>query len=156
VTDAPCARAPLAPHAALGYIGTVVDDRIGPFGAVLVFDGECGFCTTAASWAARRFRHGERVQAWQLAGEEFLERHGLTVDDVRSAAWWVSAAGTERGHRAIGRALEAGGGLRRLIGWCALHPPTSALAAGIYRLVVRWRYRLPGGTPACRVGDRTS
>jgi len=121
--------------------------------SLLVFDGDCGFCTSAARWAERGFHHGERAEAWQLVGSEALTSYGLTVDEVRSGAWWVNADGTlERGHRAVGRALQAGRGWRRAAGWTVLTPPTTWFAAGIYRLVVRWRYRLPGGTPACRTG----
>jgi len=124
--------------------------------AVLVFDGDCGFCTSAARWAERRFRHGERAEAWQLLGEEALASFGLSLHDVEQAAWWVDGSGTpERGYRAAGRALQACGGWRRVLGWSALTPPTSWIAAGAYRLVVRFRYRLPGGTPACRLeGNR--
>jgi hypothetical protein len=45
----------------------------------------------------------------------------------------------------------AGRGCRRFLGWFCLAPPTTWLAAGLYRLAVRWRYRLPGGTPACKI-----
>jgi uncharacterized protein YbjT (DUF2867 family)/predicted DCC family thiol-disulfide oxidoreductase YuxK len=120
--------------------------------AVLVFDGDCGFCTTAAYWAQKRFHNGERAEAWQMLGDHVLESFGLSVNDVQQAAWWVDADGTrERGHRAAGRALQADGGWRRVLGWFVLSPPTSWLAASVYRVVVRWRYRLPGGTPACRL-----
>ncbi|HXL88983.1 MAG TPA: DCC1-like thiol-disulfide oxidoreductase family protein [Streptosporangiaceae bacterium] len=120
--------------------------------ATLIFDGDCGFCTTSARWAQRRFRHGEQAQAWQLLGGEVLAGAGLSENDVREAAWWVDGDGVrERGHRAVGRALVAGGGWWRVAGLLVLTPPVSWLAAGVYRLVVHWRYRLPGGTPACRV-----
>lgn len=123
--------------------------------SVLIFDGDCGFCTTAARWTALKFRHGERTEAWQSLGEDGLARYGLSLDDVQEAEWWVDARGLrESGHRGIGRALVAGGGLRRIVGWLALTPPTSWLAAGIYPLVARWRYLLPGGTPACKVGAK--
>lgn len=126
----------------------VPDER----GAVLVFDGDCAFCTTAADWAQRRFTHNERAHAWQLIGDDCLDVLGLSHDDVASAAWWIGRDGNRsRGHRAAGRALQAIGGTWRLLGWLALMPPTSLIAAGIYRVVVRWRYRLPGGTPACRI-----
>jgi uncharacterized protein YbjT (DUF2867 family)/predicted DCC family thiol-disulfide oxidoreductase YuxK len=119
---------------------------------VLLFDGDCGFCTSAARWAEGGFRHGERAEPWQLLGDEMLDSFGLSVADVEQAAWWVDAAGTrERGHRAAGMALQAGGGWRQVLGWFVLTPPTSWLAAAVYRGVVRWRYRLPGGTPACRL-----
>lgn len=118
---------------------------------VLVYDGDCGFCTASALWAARRFRRGERAMKWQLLDSGFLEDHGLSYDDVREAAWWVDDTGRrERGHRAAGRALQAGTGPRRVVGWFVLTPPSSWLAAGIYRAVVRFRHRLPGGTD-CRV-----
>jgi NADH dehydrogenase len=123
-------------------------------GSILVYDGDCGFCTTAARWAAGKFRHGERVEPWQVLGPD-LPNYGLSLTDVQDAAWWVNADGLrERGHRAVGRALQAGGGLRRFIGWFVLTPPTSWLAAGVYRLTVRWRDKLPGGTPACKVEAR--
>ncbi|MDA8357255.1 MAG: DCC1-like thiol-disulfide oxidoreductase family protein [Actinomycetota bacterium] len=124
--------------------------------ALLIFDGDCGFCTTAADWAQRHFRHGEHVRAWQLLGDDGLEELRLNRRDVEAAAWWVDGDGKrERGHRAVGRAFDAFGGKWRIIGWLVLVPPSSWFAAASYRLVVRWRYRLPGGTPACRV-DTTS
>jgi NADH dehydrogenase len=114
-------------------------DRREAQGSILVYDADCGFCTRAARWAARKFSHGEQAEAWQFLGEGVLERYGLSVNDVQEAAWWVDSRGRrERGHRAVGRALLAGGGLRGLVGWFVLTPPTSRLAAGIYRLVVRW------------------
>ena len=123
-------------------------------GAILIFDGDCGFCTTTARWAQRRFRHGERAEPWQLLDGQVLNSFGLTPHDVEQAAWFVDSGGRrERGHRAVGRALEAGGGWRRVAGRLVLTPPTSWRGAGIYSLVVRWRHRLPGGTPACRLDD---
>jgi predicted DCC family thiol-disulfide oxidoreductase YuxK len=125
-------------------------------GSVLIYDGECGFCATSAKWAARGFRQGETAQAWQLLNNEFLEEHGLSRDEVEQAAWWVDDTGRrERGHRAVGRALQARSGCSRILGWLVVAPPSSWLAAGIYRWVVRWRYRLPGGTPECKVDAKS-
>ncbi|MGA7833897.1 MAG: DCC1-like thiol-disulfide oxidoreductase family protein [Acidimicrobiales bacterium] len=121
-------------------------------GSLLIFDGDCGFCTTVAGWTARRFRRGERAEAWQLLDAEVLEHHGLNQRDVQDAAWWVDESGLrERGHRAVGRALHAKGGLFKVLSFFILNPPTSWLAAVIYKLIVRSRYKLPGATPACRV-----
>lgn len=126
---------------------------MGPRGPLLVFDGECGFCTTAARFVERRFRDEAHAAPWQLLGEEALSALGLSAHDAAQAAWWVTREGAlERGHRAVGRALQAGGGGRALLGWFVLHPPPSLLAAVVYRVVVRYRHRLPGGTPACRLG----
>lgn len=125
-------------------------------GALLIYDGDCGFCTSAARWAEQGFGHGEQIAAWQVLGEETLASLGLGPDDVQRAAWWVGADGSlDGGHRAVGRALEAAGGWRRVAGELALIPPTGWLAAAVYRIVVRYRHRLPGGTSACRVEDES-
>ncbi len=120
-------------------------------GSLLIFDGDCGFCTSVARWSARRFRHGEETEAWQLLDPKVLDQHELTLREVKDAAWWVDDSGLrERGHRAVGRALGAQGKHWRVVSWIVLNPPTSWLAASLYLLVARWRHRLPGATPACR------
>jgi predicted DCC family thiol-disulfide oxidoreductase YuxK len=112
---------------------------------VLVFDGECGFCTSAAR------RLGVRAVPWQRLGDDELERLGLTEADARAAAWWVDDQGRSfRGHLAIAHALAAGGGIRAVCGGVLLTPPFRELARGAYPVVARLRHRLPGGTPACR------
>jgi NADH dehydrogenase len=136
----------------LRWFGAKPPDTTDRGDALLIYDGDCGFCTTAARWAAKGFRRGERIEAWQLLDESELAALGLRVDDVQEAAWWIDTDGSlERGHRAAGRALEAADGWRRLIGTMMLAPPTSWLAAVVYRVVVRYRYRLSGVSPACAI-----
>jgi predicted DCC family thiol-disulfide oxidoreductase YuxK len=116
---------------------------------MLIFDGDCGFCTTTANWAGRRLPDDVRVVAWQFVE---LDDLGLTVDDVTTAAWWVDRWGhAHRGAQAAARALVAMGAPWAALGWIGRVPPASWVAAGLYRLVARYRYRLPGGTPACRL-----
>jgi predicted DCC family thiol-disulfide oxidoreductase YuxK len=122
---------------------------------MLIFDGDCAFCTTTARWIAARWRIPAEAVPWQRLGQPGLDALGLTVTDVEHAAWWVDSAGRRfRGHRAVGHALLAAGGWRAGLGRVALVPPGSWVAALVYRAVARWRHRLPGGTPACRVDAR--
>ena len=122
-------------------------------GPLLIFDGDCGICSEAAAYAARRLHHGERVLPWQSLGARGLSDVGLSREDASAAAWWVDGVGhLHRGHKAVGKALVAIGGWRRCAGAMALFPPTSWIAAGAYRVIARNRHRLPGGTPACRAG----
>jgi NADH dehydrogenase len=131
--------------------------RVGAPGGTLLFDGDCGFCTTAATAAAKGFQHGERAVPWRDAGDDFLAAHELSNQQVRDAAWWVDDTGRrERGHRAVGYALVAAGGFKARCGVMMLTPPLSWIAALAYRVVVRWRYKLPGGTPACHVARSNS
>jgi predicted DCC family thiol-disulfide oxidoreductase YuxK len=121
---------------------------------VLIFDGDCGFCTTAARWAARGWTGAERAVAWQQLDEIELRRLGITVEQARAAAWWVgSQCGSVSGHRAMGEALRAGSGWRRLAGALVLAAPMAPVAGALYDLVARHRHRLPGArTPACPSG----
>jgi predicted DCC family thiol-disulfide oxidoreductase YuxK len=119
---------------------------------LLVYDGDCSFCSSSARWLTARWQGPEQAVAWQHLSADQLERLGLTLDDVRCAAWWVDPTGRRsRGHLAIARALSAAHGWPSVVGHILLVPPFRWLAAGTYPLIARWRHRLPGGTPACRM-----
>ena len=119
---------------------------------MLIFDGDCGFCTSAAEWIARSWRPGFEAIPWQHLGTDGLKALNLSADDARAAAWWVDESGRLfRGHRAIAKSLRSCHGWKRTVGTLLDVPPLSWLSAVIYPVVVKYRYRLPGGTPACRV-----
>jgi predicted DCC family thiol-disulfide oxidoreductase YuxK len=114
---------------------------------VLVYDGDCGFCTSCARVLERRIRPDAEVVAWQLTD---LPELGITEEQAADAVQWVALDGTVRsGHEAVGAVLETAGRIWRSIGRVILLPGVSWLAARVYRLVADNRYRLPGGTPAC-------
>ena len=116
---------------------------------MLIFDGDCGFCTTSAAWIERRLPADIRVAPWQILD---LDEFGLTETDVTTAAYWIDNRGSaHRGHRAVGRALIAAGGLWGIVGRIIITPPVSWLAAPVYSLVARYRHRMPGASDACRV-----
>jgi predicted DCC family thiol-disulfide oxidoreductase YuxK len=117
---------------------------------MLIYDGDCGFCTTSARWIEERLPLGYPVVAWQSLPD--LAAVGLDEQKVQSAAWWIDVDGTpERGHRAIARALIAMKGVWAVLGFALLVPPASWLASIGYTLVARFRYKLPGATDACRI-----
>jgi predicted DCC family thiol-disulfide oxidoreductase YuxK len=114
----------------------------------LVYDGDCGFCTTSAG-VARRIGRGVTTEAWQLAD---LERLGVSSAEAAGAVQFVSAGGAvSSGAEAVARFLVAAGGAWAAVGRLLLLPGVRHVAAGVYRVVARFRYRLPGGTPACRL-----
>ena len=119
---------------------------------LLVYDGECSSCASLARWISGHWNGPQRAVAWQHLDADDLDRIGLTLDDVRLAAWWIDPVlGRSRGHLAVARALRATRGWPSALGGLMLVLPFRWLAAGVYRLVARWRHRLPGGTPACRM-----
>lgn len=119
---------------------------------LLVYDGDCGFCSRSARWAGARLPPGARVEPWQSLD---LGDLGLSIEDVTRAAWWFDDRGrTHRGSKAASHALSASPGPWRVLGWLLRLPPFSWLAVPIYALVARFRYWLPSGTDACRVPQR--
>ncbi len=120
---------------------------------VLVFDGDCGFCTSSARLLGR-ICPGAKIVAWQLTD---LDRLGITPEQAAEAVRWVESDGSVRGgHEAIAAALAQAGWTWRAAGRAMTLPGISPLAAAVYRLVSRNRHRLPGGTPACAVGGAPS
>jgi uncharacterized protein YndB with AHSA1/START domain/predicted DCC family thiol-disulfide oxidoreductase YuxK len=120
---------------------------------VLVFDGDCAFCTSCARLLERIGPEAE-VVAWQVAD---LDELGITAAQAAEAVRWVGADGMIRtGHEALAAALGTAGSAWRIFGRALLLPGVSPLAAAAYRLVARNRQRLPGGTPACATGPATA
>jgi predicted DCC family thiol-disulfide oxidoreductase YuxK len=116
---------------------------------VLVFDGDCGFCTSVALHFERRSRTPVQAVPWQRAE---LASLGLTPAMTAEQVYLVSDGSLFAGaecfaelmkiqddpfHRVVASLMRAPG-LRRAFAWG-------------YRVVARNRHRLPGGTPACKM-----
>jgi predicted DCC family thiol-disulfide oxidoreductase YuxK len=119
---------------------------------VLVYDGDCGFCTRAAAVARRLLPRDCAVTPWQATD---LAALGLTPARAQREVLWVSRTGrVTGGARAVAEALRAAGGLWAVLGVALRVPPLSRAAQGVYRLVAANRMRLPGGTASCAVPPR--
>lgn len=117
----------------------------------LLYDGDCGFCTTCVH-ALERIGPDAEIVAWQLAD---LAQLGVSEAQAADAVQWVEPDGEVRsGHEAIAAALISAAGIWRPIGRALLLPGISWLAARAYLLIAHNRYRLPGGTPACAVSPK--
>lgn len=118
---------------------------------VLVYDGDCAFCTSCAR-ILEKIGPDTEIVAWQLTD---LDALGITATQAADAVQWVQTDGTIRsGHEAIAATLCSAGRTWRLIGHALLLPGISLAAAKAYRLIADNRYRLPGSTPACDVRRR--
>ncbi len=125
-----------------------ITDRRTP---LLIFDGDCGFCTSASSWLADRLARRDGLDAvlapWQLID---LSAVGTTTERAQRELLWVTPSGEIFGGvQAFAQWLRYPGRWTRVAGTALTLPGIRAVAAGIYRLVVRNRHRMPGGTPAC-------
>ncbi|MEQ4304269.1 sporulation-delaying protein SdpB family protein [Plantactinospora sp. B6F1] len=138
------APVPVAREATVGY----APDR-----HLLVYDGDCGFCTASVHFVRRRLRPQvpETVDMvpWRSVD---LARYRLTPHDVHRAAYLIRPDGGRlAGAAAFAELARHGRGGWPLLGHLLRRPPVSWLAAALYRLVAAQRHRLPGGTGACAV-----
>jgi predicted DCC family thiol-disulfide oxidoreductase YuxK len=120
--------------------------RAPPNHPVLVYDGDCAFCTSCAR-LLERLEPDADIVPWQLTDLTELE---ITEQQAAAAVQWVATDGSVRsGHEAIAALLITAGRIWKLLGRMILLPGISWIAEQVYRLVANNRYRLPGGTPAC-------
>lgn len=118
-----------------------------PATPLLVFDGDCGFCTTWVRRLEAALSAFPASQPWQWIDHESL---GLTRHDVTHYVWFVTASGRFRGHAAVAALLRGQHEFGwRFLGHLLVIPPFSWAGAIAYKVVARFRHRLPGGTPAC-------
>jgi predicted DCC family thiol-disulfide oxidoreductase YuxK len=116
---------------------------------VLVFDGDCAFCTTWVNRLEAWLPRPVRSVPWQWSD---LEALGLTPEDVRDFAWYLTPKHSYAGAMAFAAMLRAQPRIGlRFAGTLLATAPFSVIAALGYNAIAKYRHRLPGGTPACAV-----
>jgi predicted DCC family thiol-disulfide oxidoreductase YuxK len=119
--------------------------------AVLLFDGDCAFCTSSARWLERRAISAARVLPWQRTDLAELD---VTEAECEAAVQWVDGDHHSAGSDAIADYLTTSTWAWRRVGGVLRSAPVRPLAGLVYGWVARHRGRLPGGTPACAVLPR--
>ncbi|MFG2140073.1 thiol-disulfide oxidoreductase DCC family protein [Streptomyces sp. NPDC048650] len=114
---------------------------------VLVYDGDCAFCTSSVRFAERRLRPRCTATPWQFTD---LDALGISGQRAEHEVLWVTPAGdVYGGAQAVAKLLLSAPGGWPLVGAVLTLPPARWAAHGVYRLIARNRHRLPGGTAAC-------
>ena len=134
---------------ATAYHRTVSSSRLSKSstGALLVFDGDCAFCTTTVNRLEALLPLFPTATPWQWLD---LAELGLTRDDVARYAWVVTSHHQYAGHLAFSALLRMQSAPAwRFLGHLIATPPISWLAAIGYQVIAKNRHHLPGGTPAC-------
>ncbi|MER5354922.1 DUF393 domain-containing protein [Kitasatospora sp. NPDC002551] len=132
---------------------------------VLVFDGDCGFCTTCTTWAERYLRQTLASGGWEAVPFQFADLAGLDAvaggrgevswERAEREVLWVTPAGrVYGGAQAVARLLLRSGGVWAYLGGVLALAPVRPVAGLVYRWVSRNRHRMPGGTPACALPRR--
>jgi predicted DCC family thiol-disulfide oxidoreductase YuxK len=119
---------------------------------LLVFDGDCAFCSSTVWWAQRHIRRLPPCAPYQSAD---LASLGLTAEQCEAAIQFVAADGRLfSAHDAVAEVLRRAGKGWWLLGSLLRMPGVHGLGGVMYRWIARNRHRLPGGTPACSLNNR--
>jgi predicted DCC family thiol-disulfide oxidoreductase YuxK len=115
---------------------------------VLIFDGDCSFCSSCVDWLERNLPSMPEAVPYQWAE---LEGYGLSLAEAESQVWLVTPEKHYGGAAAFSAILRhQPDAAFRFLGWILQAPPLSWVADGAYWVVSRLRHVLPGDTPACR------
>lgn len=114
---------------------------------ILLYDGDCGFCSTSIRWVQKNIRPKSEITPWQWAD---LKQLGTTKKRVMYEAIWIEPNGKiYGGAQAVALILMNAGWFWYPFGILLRIPPFRWLGHWIYRLVAINRHKLPGGTPTC-------
>ncbi len=119
---------------------------------LLVYDGDCAFCTRSIRAIERWARPAVDFAPWQRLD---LDQLGLTERQVTTAVRWIGPDG-RCAHGAVALALTLGRGAAPwpAVGAAIRTPPLRWLAAAVYRVIAANRQRMPGGSAACALPPR--
>lgn len=137
-------------HSGAASVGDKAVDNTRPTRPLVLYDGDCGFCTTSALAAhSRWFESKVDVSPFQRVD---LAVHRLTVDKCGETLHAVDADGrTHTGSDAVAVVLRESRLPWPLLGGALRLPGVRWAAQRIYALVARNRHRLPGGSPTCEL-----
>lgn len=117
--------------------------------AILIFDGDCGFCTSTSNFIERNSSSPIAAHPWQFID---VTQYGLTQAQTAAKVYLVRDGHGYAGHEAFAQILILQRNVfLRTLGYMLMVPPLSWLARPGYSLVARFRHKLPGGTPACKM-----
>jgi len=120
--------------------------------AVLIFDGDCGFCTTTANYIKAHSSVEIDVQPWQWLE---LADYGLTKEKASAKVQMVVNGKNFAGHKAFAKMLRIQKQWWfKVLGGLMVTPPFSWGARVGYYFVAKYRHKLPGGTPVCELKPR--
>ena len=113
---------------------------------LLIFDGDCAFCTSSVRFIERRIRRHPRIQSWQRSD---LAELGLTQEQCETAVQLIENGRVTSAHVAVARVLIYGRRGWAVLGYLLLVPGIKQIAGVAYRWVETNRDRMPGGTAEC-------
>jgi predicted DCC family thiol-disulfide oxidoreductase YuxK len=113
---------------------------------VLIFDGDCAFCSSSARVLRKMTRDKISVTPYQYLD---LAELGLTQGQTSKAVYYATQAETFSAAKAIAKCLMDSKTPWAVAGFLMNIPVVISVAELVYAWVAKNRHRLPGGTPEC-------
>ena len=113
----------------------------------VIYDGGCGFC----SWSVRFARTKVAPDLIYLPSSTVhLADYGIAEEDCKRALQFISADNKiYSADRAVAQILKHGSPFYSFFGFLLVMPGLNLIAKYGYRLVARYRSRLPGSANSC-------
>jgi len=116
---------------------------------VLLYDGDCGFCSRSVSWLERHKLLGVPARTWQSRPDDELP---VPIERLEHEVVLAGGSGPILGGAdALAAVVRRSNSPWRFIGSALALPPVRPVARLVYRAVARNRYRMPGGSTACQI-----
>ena len=117
--------------------------------SILIFDGDCGFCTTTANFIVKNSSANIDAKPYQWAK---LADFGLTEKEAAAKVQLVSDGKIYAGHHCMAKLLLLQPNiLLKLVGALMVLPGLDSISAKVYEWIAANRQKLPGGTPDCKL-----
>ncbi len=114
---------------------------------ILIYDGDCAFCSSSVRFIEKRIRRHPACEPWQWLD---LDSYGVSRDACERAVQFVDDEGrVHPAERGIARVLIHGGKGWAVLGRIILIPGVRHIAGAVYRWISKNRHRMPGGTAQC-------
>jgi predicted DCC family thiol-disulfide oxidoreductase YuxK len=116
------------------------------FESVLIFDGDCAFCSSSARLLKRLTKNRIPVEPFQYLP---LADYDLNQELTSNAVYYATKTENFVAARAIARALIDSKTPWAIAGFLMNLPVVVSFAELVYYWVAKNRHKLPGGTPEC-------
>jgi predicted DCC family thiol-disulfide oxidoreductase YuxK len=127
-----------------------VDDRESltlPARGLIIYDGDCGFCTASVNRLVRHARSHPDYLPWQSLD---LARYGLTPEQCQKRMYYTAPDGVVRGGAgAVAATLRNSSMPWPAAGVFLSLPGVRGIAEIVYRKIAANRYRMPGASASC-------
>ena len=118
---------------------------------ILIFDGDCAFCSSSIRLISKAIRKHPEIKPYQWID---LTHYEISKEECTKAIqFYKSEKKTYSGARAFAQFLILSNYPWKILGFLLELPLINWIARIIYGVIARNRYRLPGGTPECKLKD---